>query len=262
MSQPSENEVFEIELPQFKGPFDLLLFFIERDELDIYDIPIHTITADFLQHIHRMREFNMEVASEFILVAATLMKIKAQMLLPRKQVDEFGNEIDPRKELVQKILEYKQYKEISEYLHGLEEVQSQKVKRTYAATELQEIAEIYRTELEMESVNVSKLFKVFEKLLQQKKLREDKTTHEINYIQYSIVQEKENIVSYLATKERIDFEELFSFIETRLHAIYHFLAILELVQEARISITIGEGMNNFWIQSKEPEENNETEQAS
>jgi segregation and condensation protein A len=103
MSQPSENNVFEIALPQFKGPFDLLLFFIERDELDIYDIPIHNITADFLDYIHKMREFNIEVASEFILVAATLMKIKAQMLLPRKQLDEDGNEIDPRKELIQKI---------------------------------------------------------------------------------------------------------------------------------------------------------------
>ena len=149
MSQPAENEVFEIALPQFKGPFDLLLFFIERDELDIYDIPIHNITADFLGYIHKMRKFNIEVASEFILVAATLMKIKAQMLLPRKQLDEDGNEIDPRKELIQKILEYKQYKEISEYLHNLEEVQHQKIKRPAAVTEIKEIADLYRTELEM-----------------------------------------------------------------------------------------------------------------
>lgn len=261
MNQPAENEVFEIALPQFKGPFDLLLFFIERDELDIYDIPIHNITTDFLGYIHKMREFNIEVASEFILVAATLMKIKAQMLLPRKQVDEFGNEIDPRKELVQKILEYKQYREISDYLHNLEETQSQKIKRTCAPTELKEIAELYRTELEMESVNMSKLFKVFEKLLQQKKLREDNTKHEIAYTQYSIVEEKEVVLSKLLNIGRLEFVELFIEIVTRLHAIYHFLAILELVQEAKISITIGEGLNNFWISVKEPEEINETEQT-
>lgn len=259
MSQRTENEIFEIALPQFKGPFDLLLFFIERDELDIYDIPIHDITTDFLQYIHRMREFNIEVASEFILVAATLMKIKAQMLLPRKQLDEFGNEIDPRKELVQKILEYKQYKEISDYLQNLEETQSQKVKRTNAAFELKEIADLYRTELEMESLNVSRLFKVFEKLLIQKKRREDDTKHEVAYLRYSIAEEKEFILAKLENGVQIEFENLFSTIETRLHAIYHFLAILELVQEARISITIGEGMNNFWISLKELQDSDETE---
>ena len=91
MSESKENSTFEIELPQFKGPFDLMLFFIERDELDIYDIPIHNITTDFLDYIQKMKDFNMEVASEFIVVAATLMKIKAKMLLPRKQLDEDGN---------------------------------------------------------------------------------------------------------------------------------------------------------------------------
>jgi segregation and condensation protein A len=258
MSQPTENEIFEIALPQFKGPFDLLLFFIERDELDIYDIPIHNITADFLGYIHKMREFNMEVASEFILVAATLMKIKAQMLLPRKQLDEEGNEIDPRKELIQKILEYKQYKEISEYLHNLEEIQHQKIKRPAALTEIKEIADLHRTELEMESLNVSKLFKVFEKLLQQKRIREDDTTHEIAYTKYSIVEEKERIKAKLAQRDKIEFEELFSEIETRLHAIYHFLSILELVQESQVVLIIGEGMNNFWISLKDLDETEPT----
>src|SRR5690554_6859004 len=103
---------FEIKLQQFEGPFDLLLFFIERDELDVYDIPIAGITNDFLDYIHQLNELNMEVASEFILVAATLMRIKAKMLLPRKEVDEAGNEIDPREDLVARLIEYKKYKAI------------------------------------------------------------------------------------------------------------------------------------------------------
>ena len=78
------QETFEIKLPLFEGPFDLLLFFIERDELDIYDIPIATITEDFLAYVHHMEHLNIEVASEFILVAATLMRIKSKMLLPVK----------------------------------------------------------------------------------------------------------------------------------------------------------------------------------
>src|SRR5688500_20123062 len=91
------QENFEIKLPLFEGPFDLLLFFIERDELDIYDIPISTITQDFLVYVHQMEHLKIEVDSEFILVAATLMRIKSKMLIPRPQLDEHGNEINQRK---------------------------------------------------------------------------------------------------------------------------------------------------------------------
>src|SRR6218665_1939440 len=94
------QENFEIKLPLFEGPFDLLLFFIERDELDIHDIPISKITSDFLDYVRHLETLNIEVASEFILVAATLMRIKSKMLLPRPQIDEKGNEVDPREELV------------------------------------------------------------------------------------------------------------------------------------------------------------------
>src|SRR5881396_3425164 len=107
------NTSYQIKLPQFEGPFDLLLFFIERDELDIYNIPITRITNDFLTYIHAQEKLNIELSSEFILFVSTLMRIKAKMLLPRKEVDASGNEIDPRMELVDKILEYKRYKEAS-----------------------------------------------------------------------------------------------------------------------------------------------------
>ena len=100
MDSPNNSETFEIKLPLFEGPFDLLLFFIERDELDIHDIPISKITEDFLNYLHHLEQMNVEVASEFILVAATLMRIKAKMLLPRPTLDDEGNEIDPREELI------------------------------------------------------------------------------------------------------------------------------------------------------------------
>src|SRR5690242_17087245 len=115
------QENFEIKLPLFEGPFDLLLFFIERDELDIYDIPIAIITNDFLEYIHHLETLNVEVASEFILVAATLMRIKSKMLLPRPQLDEKGNEIDPREELIRHLIEYKKYKSVIESFHKMEE---------------------------------------------------------------------------------------------------------------------------------------------
>ena len=91
---------YEIKLPLFEGPFDLLLFFIERDEIDIMDIPISKITNDFFEYISDLESMNIEVASEFIVVAATLMRIKSKMLLPRLSLDEEGNEIDPREELL------------------------------------------------------------------------------------------------------------------------------------------------------------------
>lgn len=119
-TEKADASKYEIKLPLFEGPFDLLLFFIERDELDIHDIPISKVTADFLEYLHRLETMNMEVASEFILVAATLMRIKAKMLLPRPVLDELGNEIDPRDELVKHLLEYKKYKSVVEELASME----------------------------------------------------------------------------------------------------------------------------------------------
>jgi segregation and condensation protein A len=108
-----QTQSYQIKLPQFEGPFDLLLFFIERDELDIYNIPITRIIKDFMDYIHNSGELNIELSSEFILFVSTLMRIKAKLLLPRKEVDDQGNEIDPRQELIDKILEYKKFKEAS-----------------------------------------------------------------------------------------------------------------------------------------------------
>src|SRR3954471_10353551 len=120
---------YQIKLPQFEGPFDLLLFFIERDELDIYNIPITRIINDFLDFIHSQETLNIELSSEFILFISTLMRIKAKMLLPRKEIDAQGNEIDPRKELIDKILEYKRYKEAAVELAEKEALRMLMMKR-------------------------------------------------------------------------------------------------------------------------------------
>src|SRR5690606_21426237 len=114
-------------------------FFIERDELDINNIPIATITNDFLEYIHHLEKLNIDVASEFILVAATLMKIKAKLLIPRKELDEFGNEIDPREELAVRLLEYKKYKEILAEMQELEEVRALKYERGIKGLELTQL---------------------------------------------------------------------------------------------------------------------------
>ncbi|MEC7854927.1 MAG: segregation/condensation protein A, partial [Candidatus Neomarinimicrobiota bacterium] len=106
----------KVELDQFQGPLDLLLYFIRRDEIDIYDIPIAKITAEYLQIIEDMKSMNLSIAGEFILMAATLMRIKSKMLLPRPDLDELGEPIDPRTELVQQLIEYRKYKDIADNL--------------------------------------------------------------------------------------------------------------------------------------------------
>src|SRR4030095_4506640 len=134
---------YQIKLPQFEGPFDLLLFFIERDELDIYNIPITGIIKDFLNYVHQTEQLNIELASEFILFISTLMRIKAKMLLPRREVDALGNEIDPRQELVDKILVYKRCKEASEQMVMMEAERLLQQKRGNIKAELDSLGEEY-----------------------------------------------------------------------------------------------------------------------
>ena len=135
----ASGDTYKIKLPQFEGPFDLLLFFIERDELDIYNIPITNIIKDFLDYIHSEENVNIELSSEFILFVSTLMRIKAKMLLPRKELDEQGNEIDPRQELIDKILEYKKFKEASAQMADMEAMRMLMVKRGNLQKELMTI---------------------------------------------------------------------------------------------------------------------------
>ncbi|MCU0401172.1 MAG: segregation/condensation protein A, partial [Algoriphagus sp.] len=166
---------FEIKLPLFEGPFDLMLFFIERDELDIYDIPISKITNDFLDYIHQLEKMEIEVASEFILFAATLMKIKSRMLLPRPEINEHGEEVDPREELVRNLLEYKKYKSVVEELAQLESDRMSKEKRGNLAKELEELSKMEDVEAELQHVDLFKLLKVFQKCMSRMATRSEET---------------------------------------------------------------------------------------
>lgn len=242
------SQTFTIKLPVFEGPFDLLLFFIERDELDIYNIPIANITDEFLEYLHQMESLNVDLASEFIVVAATLMRIKAKMLLPRKPVDEEGNEIDPRQELVQRLLEYKKYKSVLEDLRKLEDIRSFMNPRGYASEELKRLAEQTLADTELESVSLYKLLRTFERLInrfdEEKKTRRVHTVY--NY-SYTIQDQRQYLTDSLREGGKKDFEELFMQLENRVHAIVTFLALLELLNAQEIMIIQGEGVNNFWL---------------
>ncbi|MFN6374053.1 MAG: segregation and condensation protein A [Chitinophagia bacterium] len=242
---------YQIRLPQFEGPFDLLLFFIERDELDIYNIPIKNIIDDFLVFIKQSELDNIELSSEFILFVSTLMRIKAKMLLPRKELDEQGNEIDPRKELIDKILEYKKFKEASLKLAELEHQRMFMVKRGNLQQDLNAIGEEASEGTEIQSISLFKLMKVFERVMQKLHDRQHKPQHVVYRYNYTMEESRAHVLKVCSEEKTMSFEKVFDVCQDRLHAIFLFLTVLELVQQNYISIIIGEGRNNFIVEFNE-----------
>ncbi|WP_143962685.1 segregation and condensation protein A [Litoribacter populi] len=242
---------FEIKLPLFEGPFDLLLFFIERDELDIYDIPISKITNEFLQYIHQLEKLEIEVASEFILVAATLMKIKSKMLIPRPELNADGEEIDPREELIKHLLEYKKYKSVIQELSTMEENRLSRKARGNVIDELKSLSEVDSVDAEMQDLDLYKLLKVYQRVMAKYANRTDETTHTVIQYPYTIDQQKNFVLEKLSFTNRVPFTQFISYKPDKIFVIYTFLAILELLQLSLVTIKIGEGFNNFWVEKVE-----------
>jgi segregation and condensation protein A len=238
---------FEVKLPLFEGPFDLLLFFIERDELDIHDIPISRVTDDFLHYVRDLEAMNIEVASEFILVAATLMRIKAKMLLPRPVLNEEGEEIDPREELVKHLLEYKKYKSVIKELAEMEKERAQKHERGNLVQEIKKLSETNNVEAELQDITLYRLLKVFEKVTQRFEMKQQEKPHQVVQYPYTIAGQKDYILASLQGRERLAFEEVIKEDPNKIAIIFNFLAILELLQLGDVSLKLGEGYNNFWV---------------
>ena len=231
-----------------------MLFFIERDELDINDIPIAKITSDFLEYIRELERLNIDVASEFIVFAATLMRIKAKMLLPRKEKNLEGEDIDPREELIKRLIEYKRFKEVTEEFRTMEAEQAKKLKRGNVASEINQIAQKALVDVELESVSLYKLMNVFNRLLTKMNEPKEKVVHKIFDYKYTIEDQSGYIRSRITRGKRLDFNNLFSNLNNRVHAIVTFLALLEMLSQQQITITQGDGPNNFWMQEKEYDE--------
>jgi segregation and condensation protein A len=247
------NTSYQIKLSQFEGPFDLLLFFIERDELDIYNIPITKIINDFLDYIHGQEILNIELSSEFILFISTLMRIKAKMLLPRKELDAQGNEIDPRQELVDKILEYKRFKEAAAKMAEMEAERMLLVKRGNIQKELSHIGEEAAEGTEVQTITLFKLMKSFEKVMLRLHETRNRPVHTVIQYNYTMESSRDAMLSLAQKEKTVAFEKIFDDSENRVHAIFIFLSLLELVQQKFLKIIIGEGRNNFIIEYNEPE---------
>jgi len=246
-----DEESFAIKLPQFEGPFDLLLFFIERDELDIHDIPIARITDDFLNYIHQMVSLNIELASEFIFVAATLMRIKAKMLLPRYEAESGETEEDHKEDLIRKLIEYKKFKELCEELHPFEDERFKQEKRGNIAYDLEQTEKVALPGEELSELSLYKLMTVYDRLMQRYANRAEEVKHTVVQYPYSIEKQKEAIDQLLKINKMLDFKAIAKNSENKVHFVYNFLAVLEMLQQELIDIQIGLGYNNFWISVKE-----------
>ncbi|MFT4155672.1 segregation and condensation protein A [Parafilimonas sp.] len=245
------TETYQIKLPQFEGPFDLLLFFIERDELDIYNIPISKITKDFLDYIHHQDKLNIELSSEFILFVSTLMRIKAKMLLPRKELDAEGREIDPRQELVDKILEYKKFKEAAVQMAEMEAARLLMMKRGNLQRELSLVGEEAADGTEIQTITLFRLMKAFERVVKRMNERNNKPVHTVIRYNYTIEESRSFMLGLVEKQKTVSFEKVFEICENRIHAIFLFLSLLELVQQNYMNMLTGEGRNNFILEWNE-----------
>ena len=242
---------YQIKLSQFEGPFDLLLFFIERDELDIYNIPISKIIRDFMDYIHSQESLNIELSSEFILFVSTLMRIKAKMLLPRKDLDEQGNEIDPRLELIDKVLQYKRFKEAAAQMAEMEATRMLMTRRGNLQKELSAIGEEAGEGTEIQTITLFRLMKTFEKVIVRVQQRQNRPVHTVVQYNYTMEESRDRVLDLIRNDKVVSFEKIFDSCENRIHAIFLFLSLLELVQQKYMTIMVGEGKNNFILEFNE-----------
>ncbi|HQF43855.1 MAG TPA: segregation/condensation protein A [Ignavibacteriaceae bacterium] len=233
--------MYKIKLDQFEGPLDLLLFFIKRDELNIYDIPISRITSEFLEYVNLIKLMDLEVAGDFILMASTLMHIKVRMLLPR-EIDERGEEIDPRADLIKALLEYKKYKEVAEDLTFLESHQRKLNYRGYFSADEKIAPPEFDTLLK--NISIYDLAKAFKKAIDGVK---PQVVHEIKKINISIDDQIKFILDRVLEKGEIHFLSLIHGMKEKIRIVITFIALLELTKIGKVGIKESTEFNDFVI---------------
>ena len=232
--------MYKVHLENFDGPLDLLLFFIRRDEIDIYDIPISHITKEYLDTLDQIQQINIGVAGEFIDMAATLMRIKSKMLLPRPQSEEEFE--DPRSPLVRQLLEYRRYKGLAQQLEQLSEERSHYFARSYEAPipEGDEDPGVYLREVSL--YDIAQYFKV---AMENKPII---SRYELQREELSLDDQKALILANLDEEGSLKFSILIGKLETKIEVIVTFLAILEMIRNEEITIIQKEIFGEMAIQ--------------
>ncbi|MBN4076085.1 segregation/condensation protein A [Gemmatimonas aurantiaca] len=216
---------YQVTLDQFHGPMELLLYLIRKDELDLYDIPIARITKQYLEYVELIHELNLEAAGDFVLMAATLIRIKAKLLLPREEVE--GEELDPREELVMALLEYKRFKEAGDALRQMREDEE------HLYVPERKPVRFTTTTSSLSGNTVFQLMEALKKVLERVSDDVDRlTTHEQVHIEDRVA----HVLSFLQNQESATFTELFDDAQTKLHVIVTFIAILEMCNVRRLKV--------------------------
>jgi len=236
--QAGAQMVYLVKLDHFEGPLDLLLHLIRRDKLDIYDIPISHITHEYLAYIEIMKEMDLDIAGEFFVMAATLMRIKAKMLLPKRDDDEEEEE-DPRDELVRNLLEYRKFKKAAEHLAEKEE----DMLKVYRRPSRQDLPE-YSEDEESIDLSVFDLMDAFRNILDD--LKRD-VTYKVIGEQFSIEEKIELIRRRIDENSEILFTELFGGGNSRAELIVTFMAILELMRNGYLIAKPMKENMDIWI---------------
>jgi segregation and condensation protein A len=237
---------FKIKLDMYEGPMDLLLYLVKKDELDVQDIPISRIANEYLEYVNLLKLLDIEFAADFVLMAATLMRIKVRSLLPTTPEDE--EEEDPRLELQQKLLEYQRYKEAAARLGRIEESARDHFPRAYAP--VLEGAPEEETE-----VGLFDLLTAFKTILERRK---EIDVYEIQAPRRSVEERMEEILAGLMEKTSVKFESLFTDYSTKLDLIVTFLAILELMKEGKIAVSQRRAFGAITIRLARTAEKSET----
>lgn len=233
---------YRIKLQNFEGPLDLLLFLIKKNEVDIYDIPIADITKQYMEYVEIIQLLDLEGASEFILLAATLIRIKAKMLLPRPKSDDDDEEmLDPRMELVTRLIEYKRFKELSFKLSDIEDVQSKFFHRGFHP----DVEKDSDDGIELdEDVSLFSLISVFRQVLDR---MPKETFHHVEDIQISLEEQIEFVTNNLLKVKQISFVDLIAHLRSKLIVVVTFMAVLELIKRGEIIVRQSMPFGEIWI---------------
>ncbi|PTL85789.1 ScpA family protein [Vitiosangium sp. GDMCC 1.1324] len=235
----SPGDAFRVALPNFEGPLDLLLHLIKEHRLDIFDIPLALITEKYLEHLERMREINLDIAGEFLVMAATLAHLKSRMLLPRQDTAEQAADAvaelqqedagDPRAELVRRLLEYQKYKDAAEHL-AMQDILERDVFPRRVPVEAVPIPE---EEVGLQEFSVLKLIESLDRVLER---LTPKLQHEVVREKVSITEAIRRIAERLKGQESVSFLSLFEEQRTRQEVVITFLAILEMVKRRLLKV--------------------------
>lgn len=236
---------YKVLINDFEGPMDLLLHLIKKSDIDIFDIKIDEIANQYMDYLHAMQEMDLNIASEYLVMAAELIEIKSSMLLPRPKVEEDEFEEDPRENLIQRLLAYKQYKEVTSDFRALEEDRKQ-----YYTKEVSDLREYATTnnEVHMGDVSLNDLMEALQKFLERKELDKPLNT-KITKKEYSVTVRSQEIRNVLKKKKRVSFEELFD-IYSKEYVVVTFLSILDLARKHELKIIQNDNFDKIMIEGE------------